>query len=286
MKKLPYKIDILKGKYQGPCVVVMGAIHGNETIGGSTIVNLHDEIDQNKLHGDLILILGNPRAFAISKRFIDCDLNRLFGNDLKKLVKKSNNNLNTEEKRAVEIVPFLQKADYLLDIHSTIKPSIPFVYSENTKEHLALASLFDTRYVVSSHADFRPPDLTNCADTFVDRNGGIGITYEAGWHKNPATHSEVMEKTYKFLTKVGSIQRPLQEKAKKRFSQLFIYGHLVPKTRSFQFMKNHKNFDIVHADEVIAKDGGEIIKVQKDSFIIFPKMDLIVGKPACYLATQ
>ena len=135
MKKFPPHIEHIKGKTPGPCVLIIGAIHGNERIGKAVILKLSHEINPKKLCGELILIFGNPAAYAANKRFINFDLNRLFNPSQIGILKgKPIHSLNIEEKRALEIEPYLQKANYLLDIHSTIKPSVPFVYCEKMEK--------------------------------------------------------------------------------------------------------------------------------------------------------
>lgn len=285
--KLPSNIEYIEGKKNGPYVVIIGAVHGNERLGEGVIARLLHDIKPENLHGELVLIIGNPDAYADHKRFIHSDLNRLFGLQIEVLMKKPLHTLNIEEKRAVEIAPFLQEADYLLDIHSTIKPSVPFVYCENTKVHLDIAYLFETEYVVSPAAHVRIPDLTSCSDNYVDQHGGIGITYEAGWHRGQAIFPEVMAKTYQFLYAIGSLEPSLShsEKSKKLPKKVAINDYIIPQTPHFHFTKDFSNFDCVEKGEIVAQDEGKIFKAQKKSFVIFPKVDIVPGSPACYFAS-
>lgn len=290
MKIFPQNIDCIKGAKRGPCVAVMGAVHGNERIGGAVIARLLHEVKPEKLHGDLILILGNPAAYAANQRFIDCDLNRLFSaGRLGALRKKPLSSLNCEEKRALEIAPYLQRAEYFLDIHSTIKPSAPFVYCDAKKAHLKLACLFGARYIVSAAPECKISDLISCADSYVNQNGGIGITYEAGWHKTSAVLEKVMGKIYLFLQAAGSFEQknPFESSAAhtKHPAHVEIYDCVVPHTRHFHFKKDFANFDVVQEGETIAEDQGKLFKARMSSFIIFPKTDIVPGAPACCLGT-
>ena len=192
------------GKFPGKKVVIMGALHGNEKIGFEVIEQLKKDLNPDKINGEIFLILGNPVAHENNTRFIDTDLNRLFVPEkIKELTKISQENLNTEEKRLLEIIPILQKADFLLDIHSTIKPSIPFVFIENTAKHLALAEIFTTDYIVYNSPD-GPEDMNTCADNFVNSNGGCGLTYEAGWSEEEGKLAEVLKQVYNFLSATNS----------------------------------------------------------------------------------
>lgn len=289
MQNLPPHIDYIEGKHNGPCVVILGSIHGNERLGEAVIAKIRHKVHSEDLYGDLILILGNPNAYAAHQRFIDCDLNRLFGPEINALLQKPYHMLNMEEKRAIEITPFLQMADYLLDIHSTIKPSVPFIYCERTKRHFEFAHLFQPEYIVSSASHCRIPDLISCTDSYVDRNGGIGITYEAGWHRGPTIFPEVLEKTYTFLQYIGSIKATSITPSSKKIPlpvQLVIYDYVIAQTPHFHFTKDFANFDMVQEGEVIAQDEGKLFKAKKKSFVVFPKIDFIPKTPACYLARK
>lgn len=289
MHSLPPHVDYFEGKKNGPCVVIVGSVHGNERLGEAVISKLRVSLKAEEVFGKIILILGNPKAFDENKRFIDCDLNRLFGADFIKLEQKTAHTLNTEEKRALEIAPYLETADFLLDIHCTIKPSVPFIFCEKTKKHLKIAQMFGTEYIVSIGPRCRIPSLTSAIDTFTDAHGGIGITYEAGWHKKPMMLSHALGKVNQFLSSVDSLESHAEGSATPHVpapKHLIIYDYLIPQTPHFHFTKDFSNFDTVQAGEAVAEDDGKTFKVKKTSFIIFPKIDIVAGSPACYVAYE
>ncbi|MBI2453134.1 succinylglutamate desuccinylase/aspartoacylase family protein [Candidatus Peregrinibacteria bacterium] len=318
------------GTKKGPTVVIIGGVHGNERVGVYVIEALKKSFMDEKVCGNIYLIIGNPKAYEKNVRYIDCDLNRLFGYNFYKLANKNPQQLLLEEKRALEIGPILAKADYLLDIHSTIKPSIPFVYIKNTSDHLALARFFETQYIVSCHSDYKIANLGHAekrpchskshisacslhssCDTFVDQHGGLGITFEAGWHqdKDPSIFPQTLAKTKEFLKTIGVAFTSLPDKhfthepniystmsaslSTVSAKHIFIYQEIVPQSSSFVFLKDYHNFDFVQKGETLAQDvfqhGPKVsdkkIIVQNDSYIIFPKLDIRVGKIACYLAS-
>ncbi|MFA4815077.1 MAG: succinylglutamate desuccinylase/aspartoacylase family protein [Candidatus Gracilibacteria bacterium] len=284
MKKLPKNIYHFSNKWPGPCVVIIGSLHGNEKVGKEVIDRLLIELPKHKIHGEIFLILGNPKAYSRNLRFVDCDLNRLFGLHFEDL--KSKKHLNYEEKRALEIAPILEKANYLLDIHSTVKPSMPFVYIENTKSHRELAKIFKTKYVISPVKGFKPYTLSSSTDNFVDRNKGMGLTYESGWHEETLRTKEVLLKVRIFLKTIGSTFLHLKPtSATSKAKHLFIYKELKAKTEHFNFEKDFKNFDSVSSGEQIAQDKG-VILADRNAFIVFPKKDIRRSQTALYLASE
>lgn len=284
---------IISGKHTGPTVVILGGIHGNERVGVTVLESLRALLNPDRINGVLHLILGNPRAYKENKRFIDTDLNRLFGSGFSPTIQKKEGNY--EERCARELAAVLQSADFLLDIHSTIKPSVPFIFTNANDDHMALARLFHTPYIVSPASGFAPKELASSTDNFVDSHGGIGITYESGWHKDSSSFEQVLKNTLTFLKKVGCMRdndvgARLEISISETSSQhLFIQDHIIAHTDHFVFAKDFNNFDTVVAGEVIARDGsvdGNEVRAEQNAFIIFPKPHILQGQLACYLATS
>ncbi|MEK7672321.1 MAG: succinylglutamate desuccinylase/aspartoacylase family protein [Patescibacteria group bacterium] len=264
-------------------VCIMGSIHGNERIGAAVLERLKNELSSLEIEpkSDIYLVIGNPEAYRRNVRFVDTDMNRLFSVD--RDIHQPGNNI--EEKRAREIAPVLTESYYLLDLHSTIKPSVPFVYCEPDSDHLELANLMGVKYIVSTIANFRPADLITSADNFVDRNGGFGITFESGWHQDPLAIDSVLFLAKLFLQKTGACDFGLCEPKKLLESKkLIIYNHVVPDSSSFTFAVDFDNFSMISKGDIIGNDGGIEVRAERDSFVIFPKKYIQNGKVACYLA--
>jgi len=265
------------GKQKGPCVVIMGSVHGDEKIGVHIIKLLKHILPKQKILGEIYLVFGNPKAYQNNSRYIDCDLNRLFG---------SKQGKGYEKQRALELKPILQKTDYLLDIHSTIKPSVPFIFCQNNKNHLKFATLFNTKYIVSPKNIYLPTDLNSCTDNYTDKYGGIGLTYETGWQQDKQENNTVLENIKIFLKTLGVafMDKPINPNTKKTML-LSIYGSVIPQTKNFFFTKNFENFSFITKNKCLANDNKKKILVPHNSYIIFPKKQLKLNKPACYLAT-
>lgn len=279
-KKLHMKKNLRGHK---PTVTIIGSIHGNEKIGALAINKLKKLIKKEKFRGKINFIFGNPYAYKKNKRFLRHDMNRLFKPSGVELGKKP----SLEQKRAFNISKILDKTDFMLDIHSTQKPSVPFVYCRLSPRHLELARIFGTKFIVGPAKSAKIPSLSACTDDYVNSRGGIGITYESGWNQDLKVLSKVVQKTKEFLQTAGSafLKMKMRKKQKKPIL-IGLYKEVISKTNAFSLAKDFKNFDFVKKGGLIAHDGKKRITAKQDSYIIFPKTQFVIGKPACYLGRR
>ncbi len=279
----PYHTTI-HGQEKGPKTIVLGGVHGNETVGIDVIKKLEKTLSPENICGSLTLIFGNPEANKQDKRFIDIDLNRLMSEEiLAQSAAKSS--LNNEEKRSVEIAPLFESVDYLLDLHATIKPSVGFCYSDNTEQHHALCSFFDVAYVLSPEEPHITSTMSTCFDNYADALGGIGLTLEAGWLKDDSLLGTTYDSVINYLSYIGTLKQTATPPNKPQ-KKLLIYKELIAKTDDFAFTFDIKNFDKLEPGKVFATDGGEEITVERESYMIFPKTIFKAGVETGYLAYE
>lgn len=90
-------------------ILIIGATHGNELLGTKLYARLLQKRSPILEHIDFII--GNPRAYAVKKRYIECDLNRSYQTE----------GTLYEERRANEIKQYIEltKPDLVLDMHTT-----------------------------------------------------------------------------------------------------------------------------------------------------------------------
>lgn len=102
-------------------VAIIGGTHGNE-LTGIALIKKFDRFPEllKRESFEVVTLLGNPRAIAENRRYIDRDLNRCF--DLQEL--RDPGLTGYEEKRAKEIHALLcprdrPPVDFIIDLHST-----------------------------------------------------------------------------------------------------------------------------------------------------------------------
>ena len=128
------------GLRPGPKLIILGAVHGNETCGTEALQRLEREIESGEVcieQGTLTMVpITNPLAFQLERRHGDRNLNRN--------MRVSDNPQDFEDSICNVLCPILEQHDVLLDLHSFQAPGIPFALigaSNNTGdlEPIALA---------------------------------------------------------------------------------------------------------------------------------------------------
>lgn len=104
-------------------IIISCGIHGNEMGPIHTCNALLDLFKNNKIDPaySLLLVFGNPQAIKANERYLDFNLNRLFGNSIE-------GGFEAQRARQLEqaCLQFKQRCTQILwhlDLHSTIKPS-------------------------------------------------------------------------------------------------------------------------------------------------------------------
>lgn len=108
----------LWGATKGPTLLLNAAVHGNEVVGVEVIRKIVDEIDPNRLSGNLVAVpIVNPMAFTSGLRwdpYDNIDMNRIFPGDP--------DGTMTERVAHSFYTVFAERADCILDLHSAEFP--------------------------------------------------------------------------------------------------------------------------------------------------------------------
>src|SRR3989344_2566551 len=116
-----------QGIKEGKNLVVLVGVHGNEICGVKAADLLLSKLKIKS--GKVTFIYANLEAIKQNKRFIEQNLNRCFFNQQPSEVEQS-----FEGKTAKNIMPYLDEADAMLDVHASLtKESVPFVICSESK---------------------------------------------------------------------------------------------------------------------------------------------------------
>jgi len=136
----------VRGTEPGPTLILVGGLHGNEPAGIIAALSVLATLPVTAVRGEIIALVGNSRAVAAGKRYIDRDLNRLWlperlaareqtGEvELTELAELADA-IDRARERAVETV-------YVVDMHTTSAQGTPFAVVGPTEAHRAFAAKF------------------------------------------------------------------------------------------------------------------------------------------------
>ena len=197
-------VHVLESGTPGPVVMVNGLTHGNEITGAIVV----DEVLAHGLqprHGSLILSFANVAAFLrfdpaqpSRGRFVDEDFNRVWG-------RLEAGPESVEMRRARELLPFVQRADLLLDLHTMHDSSAPLMLAGPLDKGVALARrLGAPAHIVRDRghaAGRRMRDFGAFGDPDKPQNA---LLIEAGQHWEKSAETVAKDVTARFLIEAGS----------------------------------------------------------------------------------
>jgi predicted deacylase len=297
------------GLAAGPRLIVLGAVHGNETCGTQAIRRVIAEIE----HGQLGIVAGsltfvpvaNPLAYARRQRMGDRNLNRNLA--------PTAGPVEFEDHIANWLCPLLAQHDVLLDLHSFHTAGEPFVmlgpednggtlepFARAAEETALALRLGVHRFVegwldtyaagvarrLAAGASAREADVHYGVGTteYMRARGGIALTLECGQHDSPEAPGVAYRAIHHALAHLG----------------LTVAAAPVP-VADTEALRLYRVVDRLHADDALARDwasfdrvaAGEIIGTRRDGtvvtadcegYVVFPNPAALPGQEWFYLA--
>lgn len=297
------------GLAPGARLIVLGAVHGNETCGTQAIRHVIAEIESGRLGvvaGSITFVpVTNPLAYARHQRMGDRNLNRnLVPTDAP---------TEFEDRIANWLCPLLAQHDALLDLHSFHTPGEPFVmlgpennngtlepFARSAEETALALSLGVHRFVdgwldtyaagvarrLAAGASAREADVHYGVGTteYMRAQGGIALTLECGQHDDPAAPAVAYRAIHNALAHLRLISAPapapVTDTEALRLYQVIDRDHAAD-----VFSREWSSFDRVRAGEVIGTryDGSPVI-ADGDGYVVFPNPRALPGQEWFYLA--
>ncbi|EHH68341.1 M14 family metallopeptidase [Gluconobacter morbifer] len=292
--RIPGVLEFDSG-HSGPEILIIGLIHGNEYAAGWALERLRRR-NPVPPTGRLTLIAANLDAFdsfdpdaPVLARYLDEDLNRLWHH-----TRLEGRDRSRELDRARQMLPFIERADILLDLHSTLWPSDPFFIApprqRSTELACALASgqdLPDT--VLTDLGHHGGSRLIEHAHFMASMGTARSCLLEAGPHWEPGTVT-VMEKVIdRLLLEVDSIHLHGRAVQNGQSSELaLVTDNVMARSADFSFIHPWKGGSIIaQAGTVIATDGHDVICTPYDDcLLIVPNLRPRRGQLAVRLARR
>ena len=297
------------GMASGPRLIVLGAVHGNETCGTRAIRRVIGEIESGQLAivaGSVTFVpITNPLAYLRQQRMGDRNLNR-------NLV-PTDNPVEFEDRIANWLCPLLAQHDVLLDLHSFHTAGQPFVmlgpqdnrgtlepFSRSAEETALAIRLGVHRFVdgwldtyatgvarrLAAGVSAREADVSYGVGTteYMRAQGGIALTLECGQHDDPAAPDVAYRA---ILNTLAHLQLSLasQPETVTETEALRLYEVIDRAHADDQFARAWSSFDPVRPGALIgSRHNGAPVVADSAGYIVFPNPKAQVGQEWFYLA--
>jgi predicted deacylase len=276
----------------GPHVLVTAIVHGNELC-GALALDWAFKAGLRPALGALTFAFCNVAAFtafdpadANASRWVDEDFNRVWSPERLDGAEES-----TELRRARELRPVVDAADFLLDIHSMQTKVPALTISGPLDKGRRLARAVGVPAIVVSDAGHsagrRMRDYGGFGDPASAKNA---LLVECGQHWERASETMAKETLLRFLVAVGALDRagaerflPLPPPPPQRLIEV---THAVTiESDEFRFAAPYVGLEcIAKAGTVLGHDGGRPVTTPYDDCVlIMPSRRLMKGQTAVRL---
>jgi hypothetical protein len=185
----------------GRRLMVTALLHGNELCGAWALKDLL-ATGMRPRRGSLTLAFCNLDAFDLfdpshpdASRFVQEDMNRVWSAD------RLQNPQTADCRRAAALRPWVERADWLLDLHSMHEPGAPLLLTGVLPRNIALArSLKAPEHVIvdAGHKDgVRMRDFAQFGES--SREDACALLIECGFHGDPSSHAVARDMAARML---------------------------------------------------------------------------------------
>lgn len=278
-------IASIVGSLDGPLLILIGGIHGNEISGVRAAEDVLNTITLNNipLRGRLVGIRGNLQALQVNKRFLDHDLNRAWS-EPSVIDAYENPEASAESKEVLEILEFFDSLPVhghapkvLVDLHSTSSEKGDFIIIPEDESKNPIVKALSLPIIIDLNKHLEGTLLQ-----YMHDRGFVSFAFEGGAVGTDEAHPLHVSGIWELLYASGMISNETRMTYSqydayinqhhldlpKRVSVL--YHHKVREDQEFNMKPGYHNFMNVKKGEVLAKDNRGDIKASHDGMIFMP----------------
>lgn len=291
------RIGQFGGAHDGPLVLVIAALHGNEPAGVTALQMVLEALteealtkgDEFEFYGKIVGWIGNQEAFQIGQRFIERDLNRVWNPAYVADARQTpRENLSAERRETADLYEVI-RAEYattesadlvFLDLHTTSAEG--GIFSIPTDEHrsLLLARALGAPAIMGLQKSIEGTLLKFAAEGGFSTPTPRCVAFEAGQHESPQSVHRAAAAIVRCLRTVGCIGEETLQTWEER-SPLPLWPHSPPVLQlryvhaigpddHFKMRPGYANFQPIHAGEHLADDVHGPVLSPAQGLILMP----------------
>lgn len=273
------------GNADGPTLVVVGSIHGNEPSGRIALERVARRVEllRENLRGRLYLLAGNVRAFAQSERFIDRDLNRHWTRENILMNTRLLPDARAEDREQHDLLiifrEILNSAGdevYVLDLHSTSAGGVPFATVGDTLRNRRFAQMFPVTILLGIEEQLEGTLLE-----FLNNEGTVTLGFEAGQHAAAESIDNHEALIWLALVNSGILaaedvpdieehRRILTESTGEARILEVRHREAISEGDEFEMKPGFKNFDPIRRGQLLANSRNGPITAGETGLILMP----------------
>ena len=300
------------GLEPGPRLLVLGAVHGNETCGTTALRRIVAEIEagHRRIERGVLTIVpvANPLAFGRGERHGDRNLNRA--------MQRYPSPTHFEDRIANVLCALFEEHDALVDLHSFTAPGEPFVligppdgagdlepFARAHEEERLATHLGPTRVVegwmrayalgVHRRAPGAPREAVEAQLAFgvgtterMRASGGYAVTIECGQHDDPRAPEVAYRAVTQALALLGIERAPLAPPASS-FEVLRLREVVDRASEGDELTRPWRSFDAMQAGDLVGRfASGEELRAPFDGRVVFPNPIAEPGTEWVYFAER
>ena len=269
----------------GPHILILGAVHGNETAGTFAQQEIIHQIETGALSlksGSVTFIpIVNERAQRQDTRFVDENLNRI--------IKYHKTPLTNEQKIANLLIKEIDKADVLLDLHSThCEKDEAFAFIDYPDEkNLSFLKIIPVQTALAGWPLIyqNNSEIENfCTEEYAHQKNISALTVECGYHKDKKAIEIAKQSILNTLIYYGILDDVSPTPITKKIISL---NSFIIKEKNGYLANNFKHLDDIKKGDVLAVyETGEQLYAPVDGFIIMPNHKANINEEWYYIGTK
>lgn len=218
----------------------------------------------------------NSAAAERGLHFVDENLNRV--------VRRHAVPVTHERRLANELLPLIEAADAVLDLHGTQAPTRPFVFLDDERPAVrAWAESLGADFLLTGWPALYAGAESVTTTEYAQSLGTPALTVEAGQNDEPAAAEYGLRAARRSLAHFGLIA-PDAPALKPRALRL---TGVVRREKGGDFVRPWKNFDPVKKGDLLARRaGGAGLVARENGFVVMPFDGAGEGEEWYYLAAE
>lgn len=283
------EIAAIKGDNDGPNLVFIGGMHGNEPTGVLALHRVMEQLHQLKplISGNVYALVGNLTALERGERFIVDDLNRVWQADRVEKARKRDyhpDEIINEVEEQIELWAYidnlLKKSDrkfYFVDLHTTSVKSEPFLFMSDTLMNRQFIKKMPVPVVIGIEEHLDEPLLS-----YVNDLGFPSLAFEGGQHMDSESVRNHEAMIWLSLVNAGLMKKIEVPRYQKFYHQLYhategnkkVYEirtrQAIEPGDDFKMLSGFENFQAIKKDQPLATLNTRQILAEENSQIFMP----------------